>query len=108
MLSHIFRSTPSKITPLSTRIAQRSMQSLADQIKSKERVEEDRYMRAQEEAWKEKLRELKAMEEHEREEALHSAVVNPVMADVEAMLKTTGDSVSKDGLELLAKWKIDV
>ena len=65
-------------------------------------------MRAQEEAWKETLRELKAQEEHAREEALHDEVVQPVMDDVAKMLADSGDSVSPAGLETLAKWKLDL
>ena len=65
-------------------------------------------MRAQEEAWKEKLRALKAQEAHEHDQQVKDEVVGPVMADVEAMLKETGDSISKEGLEKIAKWKIDL
>jgi hypothetical protein len=65
-------------------------------------------MREQDNAWKEKLRELKAQEEVERESALHSAVVEPVMEDVAEMLKASGDKVSDAGLETLAKWKLDL
>jgi gas vesicle protein len=71
-----------------------------------EKVEEDRYMRAQEEAWKEKLRKLKAEEMHMREDALHAEVVKPVMEDVSKMLAKTGDSVSDEALENLTKWKL--
>jgi L-lactate utilization protein LutB len=73
-----------------------------------ERVEEDRYMRAQETAWKEKLRALKDQEEHERLDAHYQDVVKPVMGDVAEMLEGTGDKVSKKGLEVLAKWKLDL
>ena len=72
------------------------------------KVEEDRYMQAQEEAWKEKLRTLRSQQAHEQEQQLHDEVVGPVMNDVEAMLRETGDTVSKEALEKLAKWKIDI
>jgi hypothetical protein len=65
-------------------------------------------MRAQTEAWKEKLRKLKEAEESEREDQQFHAVVNPVMADIEKMLNETGDKVSKEGLWALAKWKVDL
>jgi hypothetical protein len=65
-------------------------------------------MREQDNAWKEKLRTLKAQEEVEREEALHREVVEPVMKDVAELLKASGDTVSDAGLETLAKWKIDL
>ena len=65
-------------------------------------------MRAQEDAWKQKLRKLKEQEEHEKEENLHREVVEPVMADIAKMLEETGDKVSDAGLENLAKWKLDL
>jgi hypothetical protein len=77
-------------------------------LQLQEKVEEDRYMRAQETAWKEKLRALKDQEEHEREGDHYHAVVEPVMGDVAKMLEGTGDKVSKEGLEVLAKWKLDL
>jgi hypothetical protein len=35
-------------------------------------------------------------------------VVHPVMNDIEKMLAQSGDKVGKEGLEALAKWKIDL
>jgi len=63
-------------------------------------------MRAQEDAWKEKLRKLRAQEETQQEEALHNEVVAPVKDDVAKMLAATGDKISDEGLETLAKWKL--
>jgi hypothetical protein len=65
-------------------------------------------MRAQDNVWKEKLRELRALEEHDKKETLHHEVVEPVMEDVAGMLAETGDTISKEGLEVLAKWKLDL
>jgi hypothetical protein len=65
-------------------------------------------MRAQEQAWRDKLSMLKAQEEHEVEEALHRAVVEPVKADVAKMLGASGDKISDEGLEVLAKWKLNL
>jgi hypothetical protein len=65
-------------------------------------------MREQDNAWKEKFRELKAQEETQRKSALHRAVVGPVMEDVAEMLKVSGDKVSDAGLMTLAKWKLDL
>eukprot|EP00339_Tiarina_fusa_P007270 CAMPEP_0117029366 /NCGR_PEP_ID=MMETSP0472-20121206/21268_1 /TAXON_ID=693140 ORGANISM="Tiarina fusus, Strain LIS" /NCGR_SAMPLE_ID=MMETSP0472 /ASSEMBLY_ACC=CAM_ASM_000603 /LENGTH=84 /DNA_ID=CAMNT_0004737107 /DNA_START=162 /DNA_END=416 /DNA_ORIENTATION=- len=84
------------------------MLSLSEKIKSREKVEEDRYMRAQTEAWKEKLRKLKEEEESERKVQQFQEVVQPVMDDIEKMLAKSGDKVGKEGLETLAKWKIDL
>lgn len=75
---------------------------------SQEKVEEDRYMRAQEEAWKEKLRKLRAQAEAEKEVSLHNEVVEPVKADIAKMLSLSGDKVSDEALEALAKWKLDL
>ena len=65
-------------------------------------------MRAQTEAWKEKLRILKEAEESERLEQHFQEVVEPVMTDVKSMLADTGDKISDEGLETLAKWKLDL
>lgn len=65
-------------------------------------------MRAQETAWKEKLRALKEQEEHERVDTHYQDVMEPVMGDVAKMLERSGDKVSKEGLEVLAKWKLDL
>ena len=77
-------------------------------------------MRAQEEEWKEKLRQLKAQEwkersrqvkaqeEHQRELAQYEAVIKPMMSDVAKILEGTGDSLSDEGLEKLSKWKLDL
>lgn len=65
-------------------------------------------MRAQEEAWKEKLRKLRAQEEVDREVSMHKEVVDPVKADIANMLARSGDKVSDEGLEILAKWKLDL
>jgi hypothetical protein len=34
-------------------------------------------------------------------------VIAPVMAEAEQMLKTAGDEVSDEGLEALARWKLE-
>ena len=65
-------------------------------------------MRAQEEVWKEKLRQLKAKEVIEQAEVLHKEVVDPVKTDIAAMLSQSGDKISDEGLETLAKWKLDL
>jgi len=45
---------------------------------------------------------------HEETLKEFQATVAPAMAEVEALLKTTGDKVSDEGLELLAKWKLEM
>jgi hypothetical protein len=71
-------------------------------------VEEDLYMRQQTEAWKDKLRILRAEEEVAKAEALHVEVVDPVKEDIASMLAKTGDKVSDAGLETLANWKLSL
>jgi len=72
-----------------------------------ERVEEDRFMRAQDEKWREKLREIRALEATDEEHRIHSEVISPVMQEVSSMLAATGDgNVSETGLERMAKWKL--
>jgi hypothetical protein len=65
-------------------------------------------MKAQEEAWKEKLRTLKAQEAADRDAAHHADVVDPVKADIAKLLAETGDKVSDAGLEALAKFRLDL
>jgi hypothetical protein len=74
----------------------------------KERVEESLYIKQQEEAWKEKLRALRAQEASQRKAEEHKVVVEPVMKDIADLLKASGDSVSDAGLEALAKWKLSL
>jgi sulfur relay (sulfurtransferase) DsrC/TusE family protein len=75
---------------------------------TQEKAEEDRYMKQQEDAWKEKLRALKAQEEASRDAARHAEVVDPVKKDIEELLAQTGDKVSDAGLEALAKFRLDL
>ena len=72
------------------------------------KVEEDRYLKQQEEKWLEKLRALKAVEEEDRRAKHHAEVVDPVKVDIAAILSQTGDKISDDGLENLAKFRLDL
>ena len=71
-------------------------------------MEEDRYMRAQEELWKEKLRKLRAEADVAEATDLHKQVVEPVKSHISSMLEASGDSVSDEALESLAKWKLNL
>eukprot|EP00539_Tryblionella_compressa_P005559 CAMPEP_0178757830 /NCGR_PEP_ID=MMETSP0744-20121128/14031_1 /TAXON_ID=913974 /ORGANISM="Nitzschia punctata, Strain CCMP561" /LENGTH=83 /DNA_ID=CAMNT_0020412093 /DNA_START=126 /DNA_END=377 /DNA_ORIENTATION=- len=79
-----------------------------DQAKLREKAEEDRYMKQQEQAWKDKLRALKEQEEAARDASHHAEVVDPVKKDIEKLLAETGDKVSDAGLEALAKFRLDL
>lgn len=65
-------------------------------------------MREQEQAWREKLRALKAVEEAKRDAAHHAEVIDPVKKHIAEMLAKTGDKVSDAGLEALAKFRLDL
>jgi hypothetical protein len=82
------------------------MSSIGTKLASKEKVEEDRFMREQEIVFINKKRmEAKTklfkqqLEEYER-------TVTPAMIEVAVLLKKTGDHVSYAGLEALAKSKL--
>ena len=75
---------------------------------TKERVEEDRYMRKQEEAWKEKLRAIRQQEHVDEEERIHAEVIVPVMNEISNAILTDKDRISSAGLERLAKWKLNI
>ena len=56
---------------------------------------------------KKKAEKASAMKAHEEEE--FKAKVAPAMAQAQALLEASGDtSVSQDGLEALARWKLDL
>lgn len=40
--------------------------------------------------------------------AMHDEVIAPTMAIVEDLLKASGDKVSREALERIAKWKLDL
>jgi hypothetical protein len=63
-------------------------------------------MRAQDQVWKDKLRQLRAEEEVTKVQELHDQVVEPVKENIAQMLRSSGDSISDQGLEALAKWKL--
>ena len=76
-----------------------------DNIQGK--FEEDRYLQQQEEKWREHMRELRLKEEHLNEQRLHEQVVEPVKRDFANLLAKTGDTVSEEGLENLAKLRLN-
>ena len=72
------------------------------------KVEEDRYLKEQENQWLEKLRALKAQELTDFHQKHHDEVVGPVKKDIKDLLSKTGDTVSDEGLENLAKFRLDL
>ena len=72
------------------------------------KVEEDRYLKVQENQWLEKLRTLKAQEEKDRHQKHQDEVVGPVKKDLLDLLSKTGDTISDEGLENLAKFRLDL
>lgn len=74
-----------------------------------EKVEEDRFMKAQEKEFIEKKRKKMAEKMHVEEEAIFKEKVAPAMAEAQNVLKKAGGaSVSHDALEALAKWKLNM
>ena len=75
------------------------------------KVEEDRHIRAIEEAQLEKIRSKKREEDTAAEiaeaEAKYIAEVVPVMTEIQSMLDETGESLSQKSLEKIALWKIE-
>lgn len=77
-------------------------------IKLQKKVEEDRFIRENEKKFFEnKKKELEA-KLHEEELAVFQETIAPAMADAEHLLEKTGDKVSENGLEALARWKLDM
>ena len=65
-------------------------------------------MKVQENQWLEKLRTLKAQEEKDRHQKHQDEVVGPVKKDLLDLLSKTGDTISDEGLENLAKFRLDL
>ena len=59
-----------------------------------------------EEAWREQLRSQQAQDDVVRRQRYHDNIVEPVKRDLAALLAKTGDSVSDQGLENLAKSRL--
>ena len=73
---------------------------------SQGKFEEDRYLKQQEEKWCENLRAQRAQEEYVREVKYHEQVVEPIKKDFADLLAKTGDRISDEGLENLAKSRL--
>eukprot|EP00584_Thalassiosira_punctigera_P001194 CAMPEP_0172544366 /NCGR_PEP_ID=MMETSP1067-20121228/14542_1 /TAXON_ID=265564 ORGANISM="Thalassiosira punctigera, Strain Tpunct2005C2" /NCGR_SAMPLE_ID=MMETSP1067 /ASSEMBLY_ACC=CAM_ASM_000444 /LENGTH=118 /DNA_ID=CAMNT_0013330915 /DNA_START=55 /DNA_END=411 /DNA_ORIENTATION=- len=87
----------------------RQMNALGDKLASKEKVEEDRYIRAREAELAEAKAKAAGAEAKAKELEAKSAELvaknNAAMNDVANMLATTGDVVSEAGLANLVDWK---
>ena len=68
-------------------------------------MEEDRYIRKLEQQFIARKKEQKLAVE---EQKTFDDLIAPAMAEAEVLLSKTGDSVSHDALENLAKWKAGV
>jgi hypothetical protein len=71
-----------------------------------EKHEEDRYIREQEKAYFEKKKAELEKKLHEEDLAHFKEAIAPKMAEVSSLLKKTGDKVSDEALEALARWKV--
>lgn len=68
-------------------------------------MEEDRYMRELEKKYIETKKAEKAVAMAETEETEFKDKIAPLMAEIEVLLGKSGDSISYEGLEALARWK---
>jgi hypothetical protein len=74
-----------------------------------QKVEEDRFMRAQEQEFIEKKRAAMAEKMHAEEVVIFTEKIAPAMVEAQSVLKKAGGvPVSDDALEALAKWKLDM
>jgi hypothetical protein len=75
-------------------------------------VEEDRFIRDRDMEAIQKIKAKKQADLLSKNEdlakAMHDEVIAPTMALVEGLLNETGDKISREGLEKLAKWKLDL
>jgi hypothetical protein len=62
-------------------------------------------MQQQEAEWLEQVRQLHAKQDALRQQVFHKKYIQPVMDEVQELLRETGDSISPQGLERLAQWK---
>lgn len=70
------------------------------------KFEEDRMAKQQEETYREMLRSQQAHKDVVRRQKYHDNIVEPVKKDLAALLAETGDSISDQGLENLAKSRL--
>jgi hypothetical protein len=80
--------------------------SLAYISLEQEKHEEDRYIREQEKKYFEKKKAELEKKLHEEDLTHFKEAIAPKMAEVSSLLKKTGDNVSDEGLEALARWKV--
>ena len=73
---------------------------------SQEKVEEDRYIRELEAKYIENKKAEMAAQMAADEEKEFVEKIAPVMAEAEVLLEKSGDSISQEGLEALAHWKL--
>ncbi|CAJ1965855.1 unnamed protein product [Cylindrotheca closterium] len=102
----------SRSSILVNRVTLRPMTTIGENLKSKERYEESRFMKKQDEMNLDKMKQMKQLKIEEeqmlREEALHKEVIEPRMHDAAKILEETGERVSDAALKNLSKWKLDL
>lgn len=74
-----------------------------DHARLRGKFEEERYQKQQQDKWVKHLRELRAQEGQIRRQEHHEQFVEPVKKAFADLLATTGDTISDEGLENLAK-----
>ena len=75
-------------------------------------MEEDRFVRDRDMEAIQKLKAKRQAEMLSQNEELvkvmHDELITPTMAIVEKILQESGDKISREGLEKIAKWKLDL
>jgi uncharacterized protein YutE (UPF0331/DUF86 family) len=72
------------------------------------KVEEDRFMREQEKKFYEKKKAELSTKQQDSDMKHFQEVIAPCMADIHEILAKTGDDISHEGYEALAKWKLGI
>ncbi|GKY99594.1 hypothetical protein MPSEU_000913700 [Mayamaea pseudoterrestris] len=88
-------------------VATRSF-ALSDTLQSKKKVEEERFIKEQEKKFFEKKKAELDSKQHENELKQFQGVIAPCMADIHEILEKTGDDISHEGYEAIAKWKLGI
>jgi len=65
-------------------------------------------MREQEKAYFEKKKKEFAAAQNEASMHVHNEIVSPAMEEIQAILVNSGDTVSHEGMEAIAKWKLGI
>mmetsp|Transcript_9092 Transcript_9092/g.19619 ORF Transcript_9092/g.19619 Transcript_9092/m.19619 type:complete len:111 (-) Transcript_9092:220-552(-) len=108
MLTAAIRSGRVQVARLATPMifSTQRFSTLGDTLGKKEKVEEDRFVRELEKKYIAKKKAEMEEQMQADDEKKFMEQIAPAMAEAEVLLSKTGESVSHDALEGLAKWKV--